>query len=122
MIYQFKLPRIVPQMGGATIECLYARPGDILKMGSKLLDLSVDLSSAFSQDCPPISFFRVVLRETVVLRAIDAAPGTYFSVDDEIALFSTEATEDIKVNPSRSVRMIVAGIVHHEAMWTGRMA
>ena len=58
MIYQFKLPLIVPQMSSAVIECLYAKPGDALKTGSKLFDLSVDLSSAFAQECPPISFFR----------------------------------------------------------------
>src|SRR6266481_2664258 len=45
MIYEFRLPLIITQMTGATVECLHAKPGDAVKMGSKLVDLSIDLSS-----------------------------------------------------------------------------
>jgi hypothetical protein len=119
MIYEFKLPLIVTQMTGAAIECLHAKPGDAVKMGSKLFDLSIDLSSAFAQECPPISFFRVVLREAAWLRKFDVAPGQFCRLNEVMAVFSTDPNEDISQPAARSIRTTVAGIVHHEAMWTG---
>jgi hypothetical protein len=119
MIYELRLPLIVAQMTGATVECVHARPGDSLKMGSKLIDLSIDLSSAFAQECPPISFFRVVLREAAWLRKLSAEPGQFCHLDEALAVFSTEPDEDLGASASRVVRITVAGIVHHEGMWTG---
>jgi hypothetical protein len=120
MIFEFKLPLIVKQMTGATIECLHAKPGDAVKMGSKLMDLSVDLSSAFAQECPPISFFRVVIREAGWLRKFDLTPGQFCQLDEVVAVFSTEPDEDLSKPATRAIRTTMAGIVHHEAMWTGR--
>jgi hypothetical protein len=120
MIFEFKLPVIVKQMTGATIECLHAKPGDAVKMGSKLMDLSVDLSSAFAQECPPISFFRIVAREAGWLRRFDLTPGKFCPLDEVMAVFSTEPEEDVSKPVTRVFRTTVAGIVHHEGMWTGR--
>jgi len=119
MIYEFRLPLIVPQMVAATVECLYAKPGEALKTGAKLLDLSVDLSSAFAQECPPVSFFRVVMREAVFLRKLDVVPGQLCHLNEILAVFSTEADEDLDVLPARAVRVAIAGIMHHSGMWTG---
>ena len=119
MIYEFRLPRIVPQMSGATIECVHAKLGDPVKMGSKLVDFSVDLTSAFAQECPPISFFRVVLREAAWLRKFDIEPGRFSQLDEVIAVFSTDENEDIARSAARQIRTTVAGIAHHESMWTG---
>ena len=119
MIYEFKLPSIVAQMTGATIECLHAKPGEALKMGSKLFDVSVDLSSAFAQECPPISFFRVVMREPGYLRKLELTPGQFCKLDEVMAGFSTTPDEDLDAPAARPVRTTVAGIVHHDGMWTG---
>jgi hypothetical protein len=119
MIYEFRLPSIVTQMTGATFEFLHAQPGDAMKMGSKLLDFSVDLSSAFAQECPPISFYRVVLREKAWLRKLDLTPGQFCELDEVVAIFSSSPDEDLDQPIARAVRTTVAGIVHHDAMWTG---
>lgn len=119
MIYEFKLPLIVTQMTGATIECTYAKPGDALKMGSKLVDLSVDLSSAFAQECPPISFFRVVMREPAWLRKFDLVPGRFCKLDELLAIFSSAPEVALDHPAARTIRTTVAGIVHHDGMWTG---
>ncbi len=119
MIYEFRLPLIVTQMTGATVECVHAKPGDAVKMGSKLVDLSIYLSRTFAQECPPISFFRVVLREVAWLRKFDVAPGQFCRLDEVMALLSTDPNEDISPPAARSIRTTVAGIVHHETMWTG---
>lgn len=122
MIYELRLPLIIPQMTGATVECLYASVGDSLKLGSKFMDVSVDLGSAFAQECPPVSFYRFILREPVYLRQFTAKPGQLFNLEDQIALFSTTADEPINEAPARQVRITTAGIIHHDQMWTGNQS
>jgi hypothetical protein len=108
VILDFKLPLISPHMSEARIECLHAAEGSVLKPGSKLLDLSVDLSTNFSQDCPPISFFRIIVRENVVLRELRVVPGQTCKIG-----------EDLQPGAQRAVRLATAGIIHHGGMWTG---
>lgn len=122
MIYEFRLPQINPYMTGARIECLHAEPGDALKSGVKLLDLGVDLSSAFAQECPPVSFFRVVIRESLILRAFVRARGDLCPVGETVALFSNDPDEDVAAPPARLIRFATAGIVSHDGLWTGSAA
>jgi hypothetical protein len=74
------LPRIHDLMTAATIEAVYARAGDALAIGAKLCDLTVDLSAVAAQDCPPISHFRLVLRERLWVRDVGAAPSSDLAV------------------------------------------
>ena len=122
MIYAFRLPLINPHMSSARIECVYAEPGTALKNGAKLFDLGVDLSSAFAQECPPISFFRVVLREPAFLQRLSADRGQLCQIGQQVALFSDQADECLDNAPVRDIRFAVAGILHHDGMWTGNMA
>jgi hypothetical protein len=119
MIYAFRLPTINPHMSAARIECIYAEPGNALKIGSKLFDLGIDLSSSFAQECPPVSFFRVVLREPVFFRKLKVVRGQLCELGELVALFSTEPDETLTVAPVRDIRFAVAGIIHHDGMWTG---
>lgn len=116
MIFEVRLPLIMPQMSAATIECVYVEPGEAVKMGSKLVDLRVDLSSAFAQECPPVSYYRMVLRERGFVRSIAASPGDLLEVDALIALFSTEADEPLDQTVARPLRTTIAGIMHHDGM------
>ena len=119
VIFDFRLPLISPHMSEALIECLHATPGSAMKTGDKLLDLSVDLSTNFSQDCPPISFFRIIMRENVVLREFRLACGQSCKVGELIAIFSTTADEAKDQTAQRGIRTATAGIIHHGGMWTG---
>jgi len=119
VIFDFKLPLISPHMSEALMECLYVAPGSALKTGDKLLDLSVDLSNAFLQDCPPISFFRIIMRENVVLREFRLARGELCKVGELVAVFSTIADEARDQPAQRGIRFATAGIIHHGGMWTG---
>ena len=76
-------------MSGATIEYVHSGPA-ALKAGAKFLDVSVDLGSAFAQECPPISFYRFVMREPAWLREIKAVQGQYYALEDLVARFSTD--------------------------------
>jgi hypothetical protein len=106
-------------MSEALMECLYATPGSALKTGDKLLDLSVDLSRNFSQECPPISFYRIIIREKAFLREFRVARGQSCKVGELIAVFSTEAEEAIDSPAQRGIRFAQAGIVYHSNLWTG---
>ena len=103
MLLELRLSEIVPGMSGATIECVHAVAGSVLKPGARLLDLSIDLSSAFAQECPPISFFRVILRESAVLRRIDVVPGKYMELGEVIALFAPTSDDPVDGPADRSV-------------------
>jgi hypothetical protein len=118
MIYELRLNKINPNMTAAVIECLYATPGSPLKIGEKLCDLSVDLSSGFSQYCPPISYFRVVVREKVWLRKTLVVPGNSCDVGQLLAVFSAEQDEPDDAIPARPLRISTAGIAHHSGMWS----
>lgn len=121
MIVDFKLPLVTPHMSEAVIECVHAAPDSALDTGAKLLDLSVDLSGSFEQNCPPISFFRIIVREHVVLRALLVRPGQSYRLGDTLALFTTTDDESAGTAPQRGVRVAVAGIMHHRDMWTGNI-
>lgn len=120
MFCDFRLPLINPQMANARVECLYAGEGEFLRPGSRLLDLSVDLSSAFAHECPPVSYFRIVLREPLWLRCWALGLGDLCPVDGLIARFSTEADEADGGGTGRQVRVNSAGIIYHDGMWSGR--
>jgi hypothetical protein len=106
-------------MSEALMECLYTAPGSALKTGDKLFDVSVDLSNNFSQDCPPVSFFRIIIREAAVLRDLRVSRGQPCKVGELIAVFSTATDEATDQPPQRGIRFATAGIIHHSEMWTG---
>jgi hypothetical protein len=109
-------------MTEARVEYLYPAAGSVLKTGDKLLDVSIDLSSAFSQDCPPITFYRIILRENAVLRKLVPAQGQCCKVGELIAVFTTVPDEAADQPAQRGVRFATAGIMHHSGMWTGKVA
>jgi hypothetical protein len=118
MRYELRLAKINSNMNAAAIECIYATPGSALKVGDKLCDISVDLSSGFSQYCPPISYFRMVVREKVWLQKILVAPGDNCDVGQLLAVFSSEQADPGEEGPVRPLRITTAGINHHSDMWS----
>jgi hypothetical protein len=120
MLNELRLARINPNMSAGVIECLYADDGAALKVGDKLLDLSVDLSSGFAQFCPPVSYFRVVVREKVWLRKLLVKPGQNCDVGELLGIFSTEPDRTDDDTPARPLRITTAGIAYHSNMWSAR--
>lgn len=119
MLYDLRVPIISPYMSGALIECLYACADTPMRAGEKILDMSVDLGSAFAQDCPPISYYRLVLRENLWLRRLAVTAGTTWDMETPLAIFSTAPDEPLEGSVARQVRSAVAGIVYHADMWSG---
>jgi hypothetical protein len=104
-------------MTTAVIKSIYPAEGTLLDTGAKFVDMSVDLSQAMVRDCPPISYFRVALRERVWLRRLAVGPGDEVGVGDSLGQFSTEPGEALDGEPVRALRVTIAGIVYQAAWW-----
>ena len=111
------LPRINELMTSAVVLAIHAAAGSALTPGAKLLDLSVDLSAAAAHDCPPISLYRIVLRDRAWLRRVAVARGDDVAVGALLAYFSTEPDEALDGKPARPVRVMIAGILAQEDGW-----
>jgi hypothetical protein len=111
LLLNLTLPRINEHMTSAVIETIYAEVGTALPLGAKLLDLSIDLSAVMPHDCPPVSLYRVALRDRVWLRKLAVAPGDDIAIGAAVALFSTEPDESLDGDPARAVRVTIAGIL-----------
>lgn len=119
MLLTLALPRINEYMTAATVTKVYATEGAALVPGAKLLDLRVDLSAVLPHDCPPVSYYRIAMRDIARLRRLAVAPGELIVIGAPIALFSTEEEEPMDAEPARSVRITLAGIVPPDEWWEG---
>ncbi len=120
MLYNLPIPKLTEHPAVIRLEFRYPQPGAHLLVGAKLADVSVDLSNVFAQNCPPISFYRIVLREACFLRAWLAEPGQLCAPGTSIAIFSTAADEPVNAAVNRQARIMTAGITYHPGMWIGQ--
>ena len=118
MILSVALPRINPMMTSAVIEAVYPSEGGALQLGEKFLDVKVDLSVAVPHDCPPISFYRISMRERVWLCKILVSPGQEVPVDAPLGIFSVESGGDISMAAERAARVSIVGILPHSGWWS----
>jgi hypothetical protein len=106
------VPRINDYMTEAIVEWVYPEQGRLLEVGAKLFDITVDLSAAAAHDCPPISHYRLVLRERVWLRRLTAARRDVVAAGAPLAIFTSEPDEPVDADPARPVRVAIAAIIH----------
>ena len=111
LLLNLTLPRINPYMTTALIDAIHVAAGGALPVGGKLLDLTIDLRAAAPHDCPPVSHFRLVVRDQAWLRRLDVASGDTPAVGASLALFSTTPDEPLDGPVARQVRLAVAGIM-----------
>ena len=116
MILSLDLPRMGELMTVATVEKVYIAEGAEIKPGLRLLDVRVDLSAVAPQDCPPISFYRLVSRERGWVRRLSAAVGDVKEVGAALALIGTDPHETPETPPARAFRTTTAGVLL-EAAW-----
>ena len=118
MLIVLTLPRINEHMTVAEIQTIHAAEGQFLDLGAKLLDLSIDLSSVAPHDCPPISLYRIAMRDRVWLRRLDVAAGVAVEPGATLACFTTEANEPLDTAPLRNARITIAGILDQTDWWS----
>jgi pyruvate/2-oxoglutarate dehydrogenase complex dihydrolipoamide acyltransferase (E2) component len=116
------LPKIMESMTVARIEAAYAAPGAEMKAGDRLFDLTIDLGGAFLQNCPPVSHFRLVLRERAILRRVIVNLGDDVEPGGCLAVFTSQPGEADDGPITRHLRVAVAGIIAHDGMWSARLA
>jgi hypothetical protein len=111
LLLNLVLPRINPHMATAKIDRVHASVGAAMPVGGKFLDLTIDLSAATPHDCPPVSHFRLVVRDKAWLRRLEVSPGDEPEVGAGLALFSTTPDEPLDGAPARAVRIAIVGII-----------
>src|SRR5207342_1585724 len=80
VLLNLTLPRINEHMTTAVVKTIYPEINTALQFGSKLMDLSIDLSAVLPHDCPPVSMYRIALRDRVWLRKLAVAIGDDIAV------------------------------------------
>ncbi|HEV2650463.1 MAG TPA: hypothetical protein VGU69_04330, partial [Rhizomicrobium sp.] len=88
------------------------------KPGDKIVDVTIDLGASFSQNCPPVSHYRLVAREKAFVRRMFVAAGTACEPDAPIAILAADVQEPDDLAAERPFRITVAGILRHGAMWS----
>lgn len=123
MLLTLTLPRIGEQMTSGVIKTVHAAEGAALSVGGKLFDVIVDLSAIAPHDCPPISLYRIALREALWLRRLAVAARDEVPVGTPLALLTTTPDEPLDDPlprpPARSPRVTIAGIVYEPEWWEG---
>jgi len=122
MLIQIVAPRVIAEMTTARIEAVYCRPGAEFAVGAKLFDVSVDLGAAFRQNCPPVSYYRIIARERAWLRELRVQPGDAREPGFVLALTSTEPDEPLDGGAARTLRINTVGILWNAAMWSAATA
>ena len=118
MLLTLTLPRNNGLMISAVVETIHAAVGSELAPGAKVMDLTVDLSAVAAQDCPPISLYRIVFRDRAWLRRVAVARGEDAAVGALLAQFSTDPDEPLDGEPTRAVRIMIAGILAQAERWS----
>ena len=118
LLLALTLPRINEHMLSAVVAAVHPSAGAELAVGAKLVDLTVDLTAIAAQDCPPVSHFRMVVRERAWLRELRVERGDEIAVCARIALLSTDPDEPLDAAPAREARVTVAGILMQGPRWS----
>ncbi len=111
MILSLNMPQLGVPMSQGVVERIHISEGCRIEVGAKLLDIRVDLSAVAAQDCPPISYFRMVSREAGWVRRLICATGAVHSMGEILALVSTDRDESCDEPPQRPLRIASAGIL-----------
>jgi hypothetical protein len=124
-----RLELVMPRLDGrpvpGKIEVVHIMPGQILSPGDKLFDFSVDLSESYGQECPPISYYRLVTREPAGVVGVLAEPGARCDPGRIIGHFVRGVAEiglGEEEEEARPLRVITAAILAHDGMWSHRTA
>jgi hypothetical protein len=103
-LLELRMPRVGEAMKAGRVHKLLAAPGTRVERGTPLLEVRVDLTGVAEQNCTPVSYFRIVARESAVLRDVVAAVGDEIRVGDLLATLgpaeggATEGVRPLRIN------------------------
>ena len=105
MILSLRLPRVGAHLSQITIHRLIAKAGDELRPGTPLLEVRVDLAAQKAQDCPPVSFYRIISTERAYLRSLDVSSAALLDVGVHLGIATSghdESPEGVAVRALRT--------------------
>lgn len=115
MLLSLLLPHTSEGLGRARIDAVYPAAGDTLEAGARLFDFTVGLDAASEFDCPPVTSYRMILREAARVRRLDAEPGQMLAAGAVLGLLVSGdgAGQDVGEGeePQRGARVSVAAIL-----------
>ncbi|MEP7208389.1 MAG: hypothetical protein ABI920_15745 [Casimicrobiaceae bacterium] len=117
MILTVTLPCIMAQMQHAIVRRPHGIVGTEMHPGAKLVDISIDLSAVAPHDCPPVSLFRIAIRERAWLRTFDLRTGDAVAPGIVLAWLTTDPDEPMHAPGNREARFAVAGIAEPAEWW-----
>lgn len=117
MLLAIELPRLHDLMTTAVVTAVHAVPGATLESGAPLFDIRIDLSHAAAHDCPPVSWFRVILRDRGVLRALTVAEDSEVAAGERVGLVASAPDESTSGEPARAARLTAVGLVGPDPEW-----
>jgi hypothetical protein len=112
VILALKMPQIGAGMTEAVVEGVLMALGAEVRPNQPLLDIRVDFSGGAAQDCPPISFFRIVAREKGCVREITCKRGDRVLVGAGLALLTTSPDDAMGLPVARGLRTTAVGVLH----------
>ena len=108
MLVAAQLPKILDLMNRGLVTTLSVAEGDVVKKGDPLYEVQVDLSDGLAQACPPISDYRVISRESGIVRKLCVSPGTVCLPGEVILLVTKHVDDSFEGEPSRRMRTVTA--------------
>ena len=117
LLLAIDMPRLHELMASGVLTAVHVTPGATLEPGAALVDVRVDLSHAAAHDCPPVSWFRVILRERGVLRDFTAAEGDEIAPGTRMGLLASAPDDASILVPARAARLTTVGIVGPDVQW-----
>jgi hypothetical protein len=110
VLLPLSMPRIGNLMRSALVHRLCIAAGDLVRIGQVLLEVRVDLSDGTAQDCPPISYYRLIARESGTVGGVPAAVGDLVAVGGVIAWLASTLPVSAPAAGARLFRCCVVGI------------
>ena len=111
MLLKLVLPVANEALPTARIDAVHISSAQQLMPGARLIDFTVGVDAGTIHDCPPITHYRMTLRERASVVRIDAAEGESLAAGATLALLATEPGDDAATDPVRSARVSVAAIM-----------
>lgn len=111
MLLSLLLPNTNEGLGRARIDAIYPAVGDALEPGARLFDFTIGLDAASEFDCPPVTSYRMILREAARVHRVDAEPGQMLAAGEALGLLVSGADAALDGEPQRGARVSVAAIL-----------
>lgn len=111
MTIRLVLPVTNEELGTARIDEVHIAAGQSLAPGARLFDFTVGLDAAAAQDCPPVTHYRMTLREKAWVGRVDAMAGQDVGVGDVLALLAADPGDPLDPEGARNARVSVAAII-----------